>query len=127
MDTESITTNKHLGLDYSDVIKKTLTFLAAMAAIALIATPTVASAVSPTADAYSGIAGQQQTGGGGGTPSSPEPSGDVASNVVSSPSSDAGSLPFTGFELTVALIVGAGLLGAGLLLRRTLRDPGTPA
>ena len=33
-----------------------------------------------------------------------------------------GQLPFTGLELGVFAVIGAGLLGTGLVLRRTLRS-----
>jgi len=41
------------------------------------------------------------------------------------PSSAAGGLPFTGFDLALSVIAGVGLLGAGLALRRT--SPGRNA
>jgi hypothetical protein len=60
-------------------------------------------AQSPTQDAYEGIAGVEQGGGG----SSPSASG-----------GGDGSLPFTGLELAVVALAGAGLVGAGFAVRR---------
>ena len=51
---------------------------------------------TPAQDAYSGEAGQH----------------------VTDPTAS-GSLPFTGLNLTLAVVVGAGLLGTGLMLRRS--------
>ena len=75
-----------------------------------------AFAQTPTGDAYGGIAGLQQgsSGGGGGG------GGNAPSAGESQPKG--GSLPFTGFELGMAALMGAGLLGTGLVLRRTLRS-----
>ncbi len=89
----------------------------AVASLAL-AVPSVALATSPTQDAYSGIAGQQQ--GGNETPSSgtqavSQSSGDGATTESS------GTLPFTGFEVGLIALVGAGLLGSGILLYRGRR------
>ena len=64
-----------------------------------------AYAQTPTQDAYEGVAGVEQdsSGDGGGSD---------------------GSLPFTGLELAVVALVGVGLLGTGIAVRRAtqLRD-----
>jgi hypothetical protein len=69
-----------------------------------------AFAQTPTGDAYGGLAGVQQGPGDNGGPT-----------VTTS---DSGTLPFTGLELGVFALVGAGLLGTGLIMRRTLRSRG---
>jgi hypothetical protein len=101
---------------------------AAVACIAL-AVPSSALAISPTQDAYGGIAGQQQ-GGGGGSPTSSDSgttapvaqdSAPVATQSDSSGSSG-GSLPFTGFELGVVALVGFAMLGGGVVLYRVSRQ-----
>jgi len=75
-----------------------------------------AFAQTPTGDAYGGVAGLQQgsSGGGGG-------GGEAPAQPASQPQGG-GNLPFTGFELGMAALMGAGLLGTGLVLRRTLRS-----
>jgi hypothetical protein len=84
--------------------------LVAGCVLALMMTGT-ALAQTPTGDTYGGLAGVTQgpSGGnsGGGSP--------TAANT-------SGELPFTGLELGVFAIVGAGLLGTGLVLRRTMRS-----
>jgi hypothetical protein len=69
-----------------------------------------AFAQTPTGDAYGGLAGVQQGPGDNGSPTAT--------------TSDSGTLPFTGLELGVFALVGAGLLGTGLIMRRTLRSRG---
>jgi hypothetical protein len=69
-----------------------------------------AYAQTPTGDTYGGLAGVAQGPSGGdtgGTPTAADTSGE---------------LPFTGLELGVFAVVGAGLLGTGLVLRRTMRS-----
>lgn len=61
-----------------------------------------AYAQSPTQDAYEGVAGVEQGGGGSESASG---GGD-------------GSLPFTGLELAFVALAGVGLLGAGFAVRR---------
>ena len=58
-------------------------------------------AFAQTEDAYNGLAGAQQGGG-----------GDAAA------ADTGGSLPFTGLELGLVAIAGAGLLGVGYAVRR---------
>jgi hypothetical protein len=67
----------------------------AVAIMALAAGP----AFAQTEDAYNGLAGAQQGGGG---------------NAADT----GGSLPFTGLELGLVAIAGAGLLGVGYAVRR---------
>jgi hypothetical protein len=69
----------------------------AVAILALAAGP----AFAQTEDAYNGLAGAQQGGGGD------EAAADTGS-----------SLPFTGLELGLVAIAGAGLLGVGYAVRR---------
>ena len=68
-----------------------------------------ANAQTPTGDTYGGLAGIEGPSGG-------ETAGQEAAAVDTS-----GQLPFTGLELGLA-VIGAGLLGTGLVLRRTLRS-----
>ena len=68
----------------------------AVAILALAAGP----AFAQTEDAYNGLAGAQQGGG-----------GNAAADT-------GGSLPFTGLELALVAIAGAGLLGVGYAVRR---------
>jgi hypothetical protein len=70
-----------------------------------VAGPTFAQ--TPTGDAFAGV---EQGPGENGGPTAAE--------------GDSGTLPFTGVELGVFALVGAGLLGTGLLMRRTLRSRG---
>ena len=69
-----------------------------------------AYAQTPTGDTYGGLAGVEQGPSGGDT-------GGTATAADTS-----GELPFTGLELGVFALVGAGLLGTGLALRRTVRS-----
>jgi hypothetical protein len=66
----------------------------AMAILALAAGP----AFAQTEDAYNGLAGAQQGGGGD--------------------ADNGGSLPFTGLELGLVALAGAGLFGVGYAVRR---------
>ena len=100
---------------------------AAVACIAL-AVPSSALAISPTQDAYGGIAGQQQ-GGGGGSPISsdsgtatPVAQDSAPATQSDSSGSSGGSLPFTGFELGVVALVGFAMLGGGVVLYRVSRQ-----
>jgi hypothetical protein len=69
-----------------------------------------AYAQTPTGDTYGGLAGIAQG------PSGDDTAGQAAAADTS------GQLPFTGLELGVFAVIGAGLLGTGLVLRRTLRS-----
>jgi LPXTG-motif cell wall-anchored protein len=107
---------------------KLKTTIAAAVACLVLAIPSAALAVSPTQDAYGGIAGQQQ-GGGGPAPSSDSgqtaPVSEVSQvpsgNVATSSSDTSGTLPFTGFEVGMIAVVGLALLGGGVLLFRYSR------
>ncbi len=93
-----------------------------------------AVAQTPTDDAYSGLLGQQQSGdrsdnagatsirgaASNGGASSNGSGGSDRGGPVRTSSSD--SLPFTGFELGLAALLGAGLLGTGLAARRMTRQ-----
>ena len=78
-----------------------------------------AFAQSPTSDAYGGeagsVAGLEQGGGGGDTPT-----GGGGGNEPTTTSGD-GDLPFTGFQIGLALALGAGLVGTGVAMRRGVR------
>ena len=70
-----------------------------------------ASAQSPTQDAYGGVLGEQVGGG-------DNAAGDVAGETVAVTQAQAsGSLPFTGLDLTVVVLIGAALVGLGFSLR----------
>jgi hypothetical protein len=77
--------------------KITRLLVCTMAILALAAGP----AFAQTEDAYNGLAGAQQGGG-----------NDAAATDTG------GSLPFTGLELVLVAIAGAGLLGVGYAVRR---------
>jgi hypothetical protein len=85
--------------------------LVAFCTLALMATA-VALAQTPTVDAYGGLAGSSQGSSSGGGQLAQSPAG----------SDTGGSLPFTGLELGAFVVVGAGLVGTGLVLRRTTRS-----
>jgi hypothetical protein len=137
----------------------TQTGVAVLVAAGLAVAPASAFAQSPTEDAYSGPAGQQEqvlpppTSGGSGTTiiapatsapaptataptagTSPAPQGGVLpvrvqgktapeapTGTAAAPVSSKGSLPFTGSDLRITLLIGLALLGTGLALRRALR------
>jgi hypothetical protein len=48
--------------------------------------------------------------------------GDSADPQDPGSASASGGLPFTGFDVALSLVAGAGLLGAGLVMRRAARD-----
>jgi hypothetical protein len=79
--------------------KITRLLVCAVAILAIAAGP----AFAQTEDAYNGLAGAQQGGG-----------GDNAAAAADT----GGSLPFTGLELVLVAIAGAGLLGVGYAVRR---------
>jgi hypothetical protein len=112
-------------------MRKSLLAIAVLGLALVFAAPAMAQ--DPTQDAYGGVLGGQEvdednggggvapdeaSGGGGG--SSPE-----AATVSPPPTQQVseGSLPFTGFEVGVVLLMGAGLVGLGLVLRRAGRSP----
>ena len=71
-------------------------------------------AQTPTGDTYGGLAGIAQG-----------PTGGEVTAGWRQPAAAAdtgGELPFTGLELGVFAVIGAGLLGTGLVLRRTMRS-----
>jgi hypothetical protein len=70
-----------------------------------------AYAQTPTGDTYGGLAGVAQG-----------PSGGDTGGQAAVADTSGAELPFTGLELGVFAIIGAGLLGTGLVLRRTLRS-----
>ncbi len=84
-------------------MRRITSLLVCVAFVLALAMP--AYAQTPTQDAYAGIAGVEQDDGG---------------NAAAAD----GSLPFTGLELAVVALVGVGLLGTGIAVRRAtlLRD-----
>ncbi len=87
---------------------KRLAFLLAVV-FASLALTAPAFAQTATEDAYDSVVGAQEFGGGGGS--------DNAAQAADS----SGSLPFTGLELGVIALMGAGLLGTGVAIRRVSR------
>ncbi len=79
-----------------------------------VAAGTATAQSTPTQDAYSGVAGQQESGSGGST-------NNVTVAPASSSSSGGGSLPFTGTDLVLIGLAGTVLVGTGLVMRRTIR------
>jgi hypothetical protein len=98
-------------------LTKRLFIFAAVVTAALALMSASAFAQTPTGDAYGGLAGISQgpAGGNGGE------SAGVSAGTPATAADTGGELPFTGLELGVFAIVGAGLLGIGLVLRRTIR------
>jgi hypothetical protein len=80
--------------------------IAALAAIAVLALSGVAVAADPAATAYGGLANQQQG---------------AVQGAADTQATSGGSLPFTGFEVGVALVAGLALLGTGMAVRRGAR------
>jgi len=85
--------------------------ISAFLAVALLSLAFTGSAYaqSATEDAYSGVAGVQQFGGGDGA------GGEAA---VVSDTSSSGSLPFTGLDVGLIVLAGVALVGTGLVIRR---------
>lgn len=111
----------------------------AIACLAL-AVPSTALAISPTQDAYGGVAGQQENGGNGGNSgnhatkpaneSSTGPESEAlgvtaesapAVEAVATPEASS-SLPFTGLEVGAIALVGIFLIGGGAVLYRFSRQ-----
>jgi hypothetical protein len=89
---------------------KLATIVAVLTTCLLLSVAGTALAATPTQDAYSGVAGQQATGGGGSNPSG---TADTSSST----------LPFTGTDLLLIAIVGTALVGTGVAIRRASRPP----
>jgi hypothetical protein len=85
-------------------MRKVTSVLVCVVVVLAFAAP--AFAQNATQDAYNGLAGAEQ--GGGGT------SGTVTDT-------GGGSLPFTGLQLALVVGAGVGLLGAGVAVRRASR------
>jgi hypothetical protein len=77
----------------------------ALAVSSMLVAAAPAAAQTATEDAYGGLAGAQQGGGGG------------VSGVDSG-----GSLPFTGGELTLIVVVALALIATGFVMRRLARS-----
>ena len=84
-------------------MRKLTSVLVCVVVVLALAAP--AFAQNATQDAYNGLAGAQQGGG----------DGDVAATGTG------GSLPFTGLQIALFAGAGAGLLGAGIAMRRASR------
>jgi hypothetical protein len=89
----------------------TAVFAAVLASV-MLAFSGLAVAQTPSDNAYSGLAAEQQAAAGG----------DDNGTVNTTAAAEEGSLPFTGFEVGIALLAGTALLGTGLLVRRAARD-----
>jgi hypothetical protein len=76
-----------------------------VSAVASLSLVGVAGAQTPTQDAYGGVLGGQVSGGSG-------------HGTTEFQASSSGSLPFTGADLKLAALLGLGLIGSGLVLRR---------
>lgn len=74
-----------------------------LALVLLAVTAGIASAQNATQDAYGGLLGQQSS------------SGPTAKQ-------SGASLPFTGFDVALVALIGVGLVGTGLVVRRTVRS-----
>jgi hypothetical protein len=72
----------------------------------------LAVAQTPSDDAYSGLAAEQQAA---------AVADDNDDDSVGAVADDGGSLPFTGFEIGIALLAGTALIGTGVLIRRASR------
>lgn len=89
-------------------MKKLATIVALLTTCLMLAVAGTALAASPTQDAYSGVAGQQEGGNG-------------AARPVAAQTSNGSSLPFTGTDLLLIGLAGTALVGTGVALRRTTR------
>lgn len=76
-------------------------FLVCLGAALALAAPAFAQTSSPTDETYGGVPGNEIR--------------------KSDPSGKGGSLPFSGSELWLVALAGAGLAGAGIALRRSTR------
>jgi hypothetical protein len=86
--------------------RKFASALLALVVMGALAFSSVAIAADPAENAYGGLANEQQAA--------------AEQNVAAAQSG--GTLPFTGFQLGIALVAGVALVGTGLVLRRASRD-----
>ena len=99
-------------------VTRTYALIAVLAVVALFVVGSTASfAQSPTEDAYSLSAGLTEASDGGGGGDKP-----AAQQRAPEAAPKGGDLPFTGFDAGIAALIGATLLGTGLVLRRTARS-----
>jgi hypothetical protein len=92
------------------------------ACLLLAAVPGAALAQSPTADGYSGVAGQQESGGNTPGAALQVSAATVGDESTPAAATSAGStLPFTGLEVGVIALAGICLLGGGVVLYRMSR------
>ena len=99
-------------------MKMKIGLVMAMACL-LLAVPGAALAQSPTADGYSGIAGQQENG--GNSPGTTVDAVDAESQPADAMAAGS-TLPFTGLEVGLIALAGVCLLGGGLVLYRMSRS-----
>jgi hypothetical protein len=98
---------------------KTAVSLAVICAVLVV--PSAALAASPTQDAYSGVAGVQQSSGTPPTAQVVPVAAEVAPVSTEEVETAGGTLPFTGLEVGLIALVGAALLGGGVVLYRLNR------
>lgn len=98
-----------------------LAAIMAVAALSLAVAPAMAQTTDPTDAQYSGTDDLIDSGVAGGDDSG------VGNSNGAPTGSAAGGLPFTGLDVGLASVVGALLLGAGLMMRRASRSPGANA
>lgn len=89
-----------------------VTVMAVALATVMLVFSGLAVAQTPSDDAYSGLAAEQQA-----AAVADDEDDDNAVATVD----EGGSLPFTGFEVGIALMAGAALIGTGVLIRRASR------
>jgi len=105
--------------------------VAALTCLALVIPGSALAASSPTQDAYSGVAGQQQGGEsqpatGAGNEAAPTSVASESAPEATEEASSSGTLPFTGFEIALIALIGGALLVTGILLYRRSRDAAQP-
>lgn len=102
-------------------IRLTTSVAAAIACLALAFGGTAVAQQTPADDTYGGLAAEQQASSTTGNPGDGDDSSTPGSPVNTSADDSNGSLPFTGFQLGIALVAGAALLGTGFVVRRSVR------
>jgi hypothetical protein len=104
---------------------KLVATVAVLASLVLSSVASTAFAQSPTQDAYSNVDAVQQVsagGGAGGGESGGGGGGAVEATTTTASNSGGGALPFTGLEVGLIALLGAGLVGTGFLVRRLSRS-----
>jgi hypothetical protein len=99
--------------------------LAVLLALCVVAMSAGTAFAQSGGDGYRGpaeqVQGNVQGGGGGGD--QPLAGGTAGTTETVATTSDGGSLPFTGLDLALIVVVGGALLAVGLGTRRLLRQP----